>query len=50
LSYRVTYSCSGTLVKQRGAESRNPYILTAKHCIDSPAAAATLQLPVVGAD
>jgi hypothetical protein len=38
----VTYSCSGTLVKQRGAESRNPYILTAKHCIDSPAAAATL--------
>ena len=37
-----TYSCTGTLVNDAQAATQIPYVLTAKHCIDSPAAAATV--------
>ncbi|HZZ95010.1 MAG TPA: serine protease [Usitatibacter sp.] len=38
----VTYLCSGTLVSDGDASSQVPYLLSAAHCIDSDAAAATL--------
>ena len=38
----VSYLCTGTLISDGDASSQVPYMLTAKHCIDSDAAAATL--------
>jgi len=38
----VSYLCTGTLVSDGDAASQVPYMLTASHCIDSDAAAATL--------
>lgn len=37
-----SYVCTGTLLSDGDQSSEAPYILTAAHCIDSPAAAATL--------
>ena len=38
----ATYTCSGTLLNDSEAASQVPYLYTAAHCIDSQAAAATL--------
>ena len=38
----MTYTCTGTLVNDSEAATQVPYILTAKHCVDSAAAAATV--------
>jgi hypothetical protein len=38
----ASYACTGTLVEGADASARVPLMITAKHCIDSPASAATL--------
>jgi lysyl endopeptidase len=38
----ATYACTGTLVNDADPTTQVPYMITAKHCIDSPAAAATV--------
>ena len=38
---RGTFACSGTLMNER-AESLTPYVLTADHCINTPAEAASV--------
>ena len=38
----ATYACTGTLVEGADAAARTPFMITAKHCIDSPAVAATV--------
>jgi hypothetical protein len=38
----VSYLCTGTLINDGDASSQVPYMLTAAHCIDSQAAAASL--------